>query len=1131
MTDIKRLLTYLILAPIMILASCQDDLLYDPDNFGDGEGDLRATVEFKNLEEITVSRAGTNGDVINTVNDMWVVLYHVSSDGSLDPGVKYHVSEGSEFGYSCNQTGNTAEPGDASVSSEDPKYDFESTKEPATPRASFTIKGISFGRYKMYAVANVDLTNVDVSNEEDLLDMRFKWNNEVKLNNQMFGYFTLAEDPSSQGFGDGKYVIVNKKTVDVHSWIKRLVSKVTVAFDTRNLKESIWIYIKSVTIHDIPESCYLGKNNTPNNADQLIENGDSIVYYDKSDPDNRDKWLIMTKSSGVKGSKHGNADESLFFFENMQGDYQNKPEPERKDYLKEQIPEETGHKVDTFAVGNDYKDRIRNGSYIEVIAYYRSQNTEKMSSGKIKYRFMLGKNITYNYDAERNYHYKLTLKFRGFANEADWHISYDEPTPSVYTPENYYISYLYGQSLNFPVRIVTGDDKVSEYILKAHIEENAWYPWDESANKVPPQTEGAYDDINGFAWNVPAYNTTYKNQNYVGFLSMRQPESGNLFQDLDYGEAANTKLKNYYENNNIGESAYTLKEGTRNVGLYNTETKTFVEGDNSQGEYTVTYDQDGSATVLLPMYTRQKQMVPATDFSGNNPFPYYQRRAVVVFTLWDKSGTQVKFKDIKDDSEYEWERRVPIMQVRRIENPKAIYRAHDNDDPFEIKLMHLLSPTADSFTEFKSQGPWRVSIVSDPKGLVKLTSIDGSVEVTNSTQNKYIEGSTETIINFKYTPRGKIESDETRCAIILVEYHDYSCNHLIFLRQGYHKGVQLGSATWSCYQVYATGTEGTSSPQFSSNSTSIAQQGYNVGIEDVCVAVTRNPLSIGSFYKRNAYNYGIREANNVGSYGWMKSVGTNDLSTTCLSGTSFESTNNRTVQTRDRAWNNIDGMSWTSGGGAARNNEHWADTWTTVDYMPGKKLTVPTSDQYISLLQNSDFGFGVAYGDGADSTAVKIDDVYGFIDKDNSGNGSNKGVRVCVAYNSNNADNILFPLGAVGQGRRSITFTSGGADTPLQQFADPKAGALTYSGMRGLLTSDINKNRPLTYNIYRDPGALYWIKQPVGNGIVNTDYASWDINYFTLQFNHYSKYSLWRGSSGRSAAGSSDALPIKLIYK
>ena len=37
---------------------------------------------------------------------------------------------------------------------------------------------------------------------------------------------------------------------------------------------------------------------------------------------------------------------------------------------------------------------------------------------------MLGQNVTTDYDAKRNCHYKLTLYFNGFADEPDWRIDY-----------------------------------------------------------------------------------------------------------------------------------------------------------------------------------------------------------------------------------------------------------------------------------------------------------------------------------------------------------------------------------------------------------------------------------------------------------------------------------------------------------------------------------------------------------------------------------------------------------------------------------------------------------------------------------------------------------------------------------
>lgn len=62
---------------------------------------------------------------------------------------------------------------------------------------------------------------------------------------------------------------------------------------------------------------------------------------------------------------------------------------------------------------------------------------------------MLGKNADDDYNAERNFHYKLTMRFQGNANDVDWHIDYNEE-PGIYVPNPYFISYLYDHSMCCP---------------------------------------------------------------------------------------------------------------------------------------------------------------------------------------------------------------------------------------------------------------------------------------------------------------------------------------------------------------------------------------------------------------------------------------------------------------------------------------------------------------------------------------------------------------------------------------------------------------------------------------------------------------------------------------------------------
>ena len=100
-----------------------------------------------------------------------------------------------------------------------------------------------------------------------------------------------------------------------------------------------------------------------------------------------------------------------------------------------------------------WKDHKPYGTYVEVEGYYVSKNPQNPGDGPIKFRFMLGKDIATDYNAERNHHYKLTLMFKGYGNDADWHIEYEEPK-GIVVPDPYYIYYLYDQTMTLPIKVV-----------------------------------------------------------------------------------------------------------------------------------------------------------------------------------------------------------------------------------------------------------------------------------------------------------------------------------------------------------------------------------------------------------------------------------------------------------------------------------------------------------------------------------------------------------------------------------------------------------------------------------------------------------------------------------------------------
>ncbi|MDE6378699.1 MAG: hypothetical protein K2K72_08140, partial [Duncaniella sp.] len=555
-----------------------------------------------------------------------------------------------------------------------------------------------------------------------------------------------------------------------------------------------------------------------------------------------------------------------------------------------------------------------------------------------------------------------------------------------------------------------------------------------------------------------------------------------------------------------------------------------VCGNAADGQYTVTQHTDGSVTAKVPMFTRAKEIVPATDFTGNNPFEAYMRVAYVKFTLYrtnDPYKTPVDFRDIENpDGPRVKERVVPIYQVRRINNPKAIWRKSGSTEPFHVKLMHRPDAASAGFSAVSSRGPWRAYILQDPNGIVTLTkdgkTVTGKMSMDENaepTGKNMISGITDDpTIEFDYTPSGA-----DGCAIIRVDYHDYTCHHLIFVRSGYEYGVKLGNANWSCYNAYA-----------------VDGRGLSDNADNVKVEVTKHPFSIGTSYKRNEYTNGILEKNSE-KFGWLANIGQFETMSLNSSGARVPGTAN---------WSNFQGYSWCSSDADAahrweRATVSWASTWKPTDTSIGD-LALPTYDDYYSLIDNEnsastniEFGYGIAYTDGATEVATTLDNAYGFTDFDNDGNpdagaivdGQTKGMRVCIVYDKTNGNQIVLPIGSTGHGRRPRQVSDSGSEP----YGSAPAGTQSYGAMRSVMTSEGNGKRPLTYNHYRNTGAVYWIRKPALRkpNLEDGDWcAAWDINYNNVVFNHYDYGTLWyRGNGTRSSSNSSDALPMRFIYK
>ncbi len=1027
----KRFIQYIIVTLTALAATgCQDDFMKQ-EIIGEGKAGISATLDFKPMSS-ALSQTRAAGDALKEIKSLHILLYN----------------EHRELLKSWTQNETKQELRNYKVTSKDrTDEDAENghNAESSTAHATFTLPDeIAFGKYYMYAVANIPDLLIDTTYSEaiqtvdELKNIPLTWDSEdVAKNGQMIGFFTKSSAPALSA--DDESLIVNEKSVKLHAWLRRAASKVTVAFDGSNLKEGVFIYLQSVQIKDIPSQCYLGKDNNvgkegyilavPENGPDMID-GEIITYHEGDIAEDFEYGEGCADHRVTVGSPHfGSHDETapaLYFYENMQGAGDNMPD-------KRQDADGNGS-LDHPGLPDDatyrLKDDVPYGTYIEVHAHYISNNSERLGNGHIIYRFMLGQDVIKDYNAKRNCHYKLTLKFKNFANEADWHIEYEEPEPGVMTPEPYYISYLYNHSMMYPIKVNTGGRKI-EYI-KAEILENNWAPYNASSEIY---YTGAPNGV-AAPWN--------------GFLSLHKTTETVLYEN-EIG--SNEQYYNTVPKR--GEREY--KDFVLPGGITSKEFTT--ENSEPDDKYRVEKHPTEANTynIYIPMYTRAKQMISTTGYTGNNPYVAYQRKARVKITTKLEGLDKI------------FENEVPIYQVRRVVNPKGIYRSLKNNKSFHVVLKRLPRENDQMFKTFQSEGQWKAYVVKETngKGITLSVTDPMTTELKDDPEyGKAIYGKTGSVIDFNVNFEQSSDNlSENRYAIIRVEYHNYTCQHLIFVRQGDNPDdLVAGGVKW-----YAMNMKTTSE-------------------------LASNPLDEGSLFKFGNWSHPIDALSNKNPREPWINVTPGDFKIYPEDGFTNAATGDKMVWTDIIQSNTTDGF-----GNPQMANARVA---TGADFWELR-------NSYIEQ------GYGVLYGDDATETADDIVEVYGY---DYEHNKSGRGMRGCFAYNSNTGKNLFFPIGASGYGHRKQSYDA--------TWGDPETlnGVLRYAaGRTQLYPSPVE--RPLFYDLYKRPGGIYWLNAEIPqNHFTPTDGVSlgWDINYFSFDFNFISKGNLIR-------SGGSDACFVRCV--
>lgn len=1058
-------------------ASCADDKFYLPGDPGEGEADIAVTATFKSYgTALDESRA--LGNTLDGIDNLSVFVY----DQNGEKLITTHTFTEQEL---IREEKNDKIPGNTPAEGEGVDQTVP------TDKVKFEIPKLNYGKYKIYVVANADMSDKDVSTEENLKSITFDWDSEkIEANKQMFGWFEDKEPGEIDAKGlNAPVVTINRPNMMLNAWLVRLASKVTVAYDATKLKEGVTIYLQDVRIKDIPKECALGLTNTPKAEDDLIKDGEIIKYYDGQAPNTEsftDSWPAILVKGSKFGSDHTHNADALFFYENMQGTGVDKVQDENKD-----------GKIDSPDSNNpddpDYKDQKKFGTYIEVTAYYESKNPARPGKGKIVYRFMLGKDVHKNYDAQRNYHYKLTLKFNGWANDVDWHIDF-EPDPEMKLPNPYFISYLYDKSAVIPVEI-TGKIQPGTK-LRADIIENGWWPvvYNEETGKI---TDADPDQFyNGL-------NAKETKEVWNGFLSLRNTGHTTDIAPGALAGQANAINKDYWEKNQRGEREYETS-----VGTY---------PDAKDGDYSVEKDPSNEDVTIfnIPYYTRAKNLVKNSGYTGNNPYVSYQRRAIVRFTATILNPVTGKYQDYSED--------VNIIQVRRIVNPKGIWRAHNETGNFLVHLMRLETEyTPDPWTQgenrkfqdFKSIGPWSAEIMVQGGYPTSDDWINLSAESGSSKkEGEKIIGESGSSIKFNYAPKKPIGANEVRYGIIKVRYHNHTCEHLIFVRQGYAPipvASNSGATKWYSFNL-TSGTE-----------------------------MATSPCDEGSLFKRFNTDVPIRPENNI-TFPFQTALNANLTVNYKPYGT--PTGNPAVIWTR--SWNNI-----TTPAGVTK----FADmkTRSSEPSLNGIDMRVATVDDYLELYNDPDvqYGFGILYDGTATGVQESVKDAYSYYGKylSHGTNGSannevtsiekgpvfykaGRGMRGCFVYNERTGAQLFLPIGAAGYGRRKQNPIYSGTFSP---------GMLIYANRNQYMqenNTDVPWQRPILWDLYQRPGAIYWCNEMkegevLGNGQAK-DCVAWDFNYITFDFFPISKemvLTITKDESGKvTSLTPTDALRIRCV--
>lgn len=1081
----------LMLAALLTATGCVDEMLENPDggDFPEGSTKVSMALDFEPFATRDGEKTRSlGGKAMDRLDDLCLVAY--DREGNLMTGFPIEITKAAH-GLTV-----TSEPRDKAHASNG------TSAESSTRHAKFKVE-VPYGNYYLYAVANLgrydeagnrltstyqELTEGGTWHEAaqkrtTLLEARMSWDDHWLNNCEMFGFMTRGKEEKSPSTGtatNDRRITIDKPGLTVHGWLRRCASKVTIDFDGSQLRDNISIHIRRATIHDIPDGCLLGMPSAILAKEQMISNKDADYrpqggdHIDYGEGDNPDAWPAISNknpylvdAAGKRRNLHAEDAEAMFLYENMQGVTEGDPKN------KEQHPAPDGTVV---GADTDKKDNVELGSYIEVEAYYLHTTTNHVSKGRIIYRFMLGKDALKDFNVERNHHFKLTMKVRGNGNDVDWHIEYTEDTGfEVRNP--YYVSYLYNHESTLRFRYTPPAGKKAVR-LEAEIVGNNWWPDITAGENICTEAMSAQNPLKPEEQNDPLKASFSRNKyteddilytddktsvkikdtyprlvgrtKYLGngFLSLREvanatnvtPGDNDITNMIDWIKDGASR-KPYSDRLNdlyfygLSKSSNGIDRSKRSYNIADPG----ADKDNKDKErYEVQRSSDGSLVINIPAFTRAKNLIKQTGFSGNNPYEGSTRSAYVRLTMELDDGTK--------DSQI-----IRVEQVRRLINPKGIWRKSGNNENFAVRLLERTSADAAEYTEFKSDGPWIAEVIGDHNFI-------------NLNGRSTIKGSGGVIaFNVRFNKMNR--DDKVRNAVIRIRYNNYSCVHLIFVRQGYSSQSIEGhtSTQWHTFNKIHGALE------------------------------ADDPRDEGSLFRFGNLTDPIDAVcNTYGIYGTVP-------------------------HWKFTAAGSLDIVG--SDGKLLPTGKTWGQIKPSAAGFPYTDVAQMTDFQSLWLDKDMKQGFGVLYADGATTVQEKLEDAYGWYRRDTPEVRDKRGMQGVFVYNNNDCRNIFFPLGRQAMGHRR-NFDEKRGDGTLRYSAGRTAAMdNSLAPFMPLLFDIFNRRGAIYWARLMDPNEM---ETATGTKEDSKNSIGLDINYFTFDFNLITYTNVCKAGGWGSTPGESD---------